>query len=157
MSFLVNTLPLRELFWLCLLWLCWGLWFIYSSNFCELFVFYFPFFFQFLTIISLSILLKLVISPVIPEVCSIFGVQFTIGGFINEYMALNLLEWSTSIAYLWWSWWTIKVRSISIHLFNFFVPSHISNINLSNIKIFTYFATNIVFCQQENNWYISEL
>ena len=39
---------------------------------------------------------------------SIFGVQSIYGGFTNKKMPLNLLKWSTSIAHLWWSWWTMQ-------------------------------------------------
>ena len=87
--------------------LCWGLWFICSSSFWKLFNFLLFFF-------SMSNDNFLFFFPEIRDFsCIISRVLFHFRWFISEKftierMALNLLERSTTIAYIWWCWSTMQ-------------------------------------------------
>ena len=73
-------------------------------------------------------------------------------------MRFILLEWSTTIAHLWWSWSAVQSTFVSTHLFTFLESFHIASIShLNQINSdFTYFARNTgyVIFQQKNNQYI---
>ena len=77
-------------------------------------------------------------------------------------MSLNFLEWSTILIVLWNLGQRCKLHSPSIHIFNFFEPFHIVNVNHSNLFEFHYVVTdrwcwvineNIEMCRLQSESY----